>query len=215
MTTSIFDRPKSLLRLTGALLAGLLACTACGLADDEQEDRDSRIYLTFEDEAFEAYCLSHFDTNGDGRFSRYEAQRVREMDCAGLGIASMETIGEFTRLERLDCSRNRLGRLDLTACTLLTSLDCTENRLTVLDVTGLRSLRTLDCRANLLPRLDLQSNGSVNRFDGRSNRFTTLDLSTCAADLQGDVRSNPDLTAVYYRAGQQIAAESPAELIRR
>ena len=214
MTTSTFDRITAVLLRT-LLLTAVSAGTACGLADDEQEDRDSRIYLTFEDEAFEAYCLSHFDTNGDGRFSRYEAQRVREMDCAGLDIASMETIGEFTRLERLDCSGNRLGRLDLTANTLLTTLLCADNRLTVLDVTELRSLRTLDCRNNELPRLDLQSNNSLNRFDGRTNRFTTLDLSTCAADLQGDVRSNPDLTTVYYRAGQQITAESPATLIAR
>ncbi len=202
-------------RFGGPLLAAALLCTACGLAEDEGEERDSRVYLRFDDEAFAAYCLDRFDTNGDGRLSRYEAQRVREMDCSGTGIASLDDIGEFRNLTRLDCSGNRLRRLDLTDCTLLEAVDCAGNELAELDVAGLRSLRSLDCRTNRLARLDLQSNSSLTTLDCRENRLTTLDLASCAVSLRADVRANPSLTTVYYRPGQQIASEAPATLVER
>lgn len=213
MTTSISDRFAPVRR---ALLAGLvLAASACGMAEDEREDRDRRIYLTFSDDAFTAYCLEHFDTNGDGRLSRYEAQRVLAMDCSGCGIASLDDLDEFVHLERLDCSRNRLERLDASRCTLLERLDCADNALASLDVAGLRSLRELDCADNRLARLDLQANVSLVALDARGNRFETLDLAPCAASLKADVRGNASLRKVYYRAGQQVTAEWPAELLER
>lgn len=202
-------------RIGGPLLAVALLCTACGLAEDEGEDRDSRVYLTFDDEAFAVYCLDHYDTNGDGRLSRYEAQRVRRMDCSGAGIASLDDIGEFRNLTQLDCSGNRLRRLDLTGCTLLETVDCAGNELAELDVAGLRSLRSLDCRTNRLARLDLQSNSSLTTLDCRENRLTTLDLASCSASLRADVRANPSLTTVYYRPGQQVTAETPTTLVER
>lgn len=55
----------------------LLLSAACGLAEDERDEKNRYIYLTFYDKAFEAYCLDEFDVDGDGRISRYEAQRVR------------------------------------------------------------------------------------------------------------------------------------------
>ena len=56
-----------------------LFCTACGLAEDDRDEDNKHVYLKFYDKAFETYCLEKFDTSGDGRISRYEAQRVRRM----------------------------------------------------------------------------------------------------------------------------------------
>lgn len=212
---SIFDTGLRSFPRRTLLCALVLAGTACGMAEDEQEDRDRRIYLTFADPAFEACCLEAFDTNGDGRLSRYEARHVRELDCSGRGIGTIDEISEFVRLVRLDCSDNRLAELDPTACTLLETLDCGANRLVSLDVSGLRSLRSLDAGANRLERLDLQSNVSLTTLDLRGNRLGTLDLSPCAASLKADVRANPLLTTVYYRTGQQVVSEDPAELVER
>ena len=76
-----------MVRALPALL--VLLSTACGLAEDERDEENKYIYLTFYDKAFEAYCLGAFDVDGDGRISRYEAQRVRGMECPERGIASL------------------------------------------------------------------------------------------------------------------------------
>lgn len=102
-----------MVRALPALL--LLFCTACGLAEDGRDEDNKYIYIKFYDKAFEAYCLEKFDTSGDGRISRYEAQRVRRMSCPGLGIGSLTDIREFFNLRELDCSGNELTQLDLTA----------------------------------------------------------------------------------------------------
>ena len=81
----------------------VLFCTACGLAEDDRDEENKHIYLTFYDKAFETYCLEKFDVNGDGRISRYEAQRVRRMECPERGIASLTDIREFFNLRELDC----------------------------------------------------------------------------------------------------------------
>ena len=139
----------------------LLLSAACGLAEDERDEKNRYIYLTFYDKAFEAYCLGEFDVDGDGRISRYEAQRVRTVECPERGVASLSDLKEFTRLERLDCRGNALTRLDVTM-TRLEWLDCSDNGLVSLDVNGLRGLAYLDCGGNSLPRLDLQSNASLS-----------------------------------------------------
>ena len=158
----------------------LLLFTACGLAENEQDDKNKRIYITFTDPAFEQFCLGMFDLDHDGRISRYEAQRVLVMDCSGRNISAMWEIGEFSRLRELDCSGNNLTRLDLRKCPDLQKLDCGDNEITSLDIDGLRGLAVLDCAGNLLARLDLKSNSSLRQLDCRGNLLVTLDLTPCS-----------------------------------
>lgn len=198
-----------MLRAVPVLL--VLLSTACGLAEDERDEKNRYVYHPFYDKAFEAYCLEAFDLDGDGRISRYEAQRVRRIDCRERGIASLADLAEFTRLERLDCSGNRLTELDVTM-TRLETLDCSGNALEKLDVNGLRGLRELDCRDNRLTNLGLGSNVSLTRLDGRANAFTTLDLRACSSVLQADLRDNPELATVHARTGQGIAADGNTEI---
>lgn len=193
-----------MVRALSALL--LLFCTACGLAEDGRDEDNKYIYIKFYDKAFEAYCLEKFDTSGDGRISRYEAQRVRRMSCPGLGIGSLtdirgvpSTCGSSTA--RATSSRSWTSR----ACTYLERLDCSDNDLASLDLDGVRGLVWMDCSGNGLPRLDLHSAASLLTLDCRRNALTTLDVASCDANLQADVRSNPDLTTVYCRASQSIS----------
>lgn len=167
-----------MLRFIPAL--ALLLFTACGLAENEQDDKNKRIYITFTDPAFEQFCLGMFDLDHDGRISRYEAQRVLVMDCSGRNISAMWEIGEFSRLRELDCSGNNLTRLDLRKCPDLQKLDCGDNEITSLDIDGLRGLAVLDCAGNLLARLDLKSNSSLRQLDCRGNLLVTLDLTPCS-----------------------------------
>lgn len=202
-----------MIRTLPALL--LLLCTACGLAESERDEKNKYEYLTFYDKAFETYCLENFDTDGNGRISRYEAQRVLRMDCAGRDIASMTDIRYFSNLQRLDCSGNTLAQLDLTACTRLEWLDCRSNALVSLRIDGLRSLTWLDCRHNSLPDLGLGTNISLQQLDCRENAFTTLDLTACSANLRADVRDNPRLRTVYVLSSQHVSFDGQTGLVER
>ncbi|MBR3846807.1 MAG: leucine-rich repeat domain-containing protein [Alistipes sp.] len=193
----------------------LLLLAGCGMAEGDEDDRKRSDYLTFSDSSFMAYCIETYDLNGDGRFSRYEAERVVEIDCSGREIASLDELDDFVHLRRLDCSENRLQRLDLRPCDELEAVACQNNALMQLEVDELRSLESLNCANNALQRLDLASNGSLRQLDARANGFTTLDLSLCSGSLQADVRGNAQLATLYYRVGQQIAYESPTVLVMR
>ena len=150
----------------------LLLSAACGLAEDERDEKNRYIYLTFYDKAFEAYCLDEFDVDGDGRISRYEAQRVRTVECPERGVASLSDLKEFTRLERLDCRGNALTRLDVTM-TRLEWLDCSDNGLVSLDVNGLRGLAPDRRHFRPLPAVVTTAVGGCARTTGRhSSRIT-------------------------------------------
>ena len=189
-------------RFVPLLAFALLA--ACGLAEDERDDKNKRVYITFADPAFEAYCLEHFDIDHDGRISRYEAQRVLKMDCPDRGIAHMWEIGEFSRLERLDCSGNDLTQLDLRKCTLLQTLDCSRNRIASLDLDGLRALLELNCADNALTRCWTSNppERSVCSTAAATGSWS-LDLRPCSSGLRpmraAILRSRPS-TAAHRRA---------------
>lgn len=195
-------RINLLVRLCTALPLAMTA--ACGLADDHDEEIRHE-YIRFTDSAFEEVCLSQFDLNRDGRFSRYEAQRVVELDCSDAGIRSLWDISEFKNLRRLDCSGNLLSDLDLTACPYLERVDCHNNDLWSLNVDRLRSLGEINCSENALERIDLTNNGSLRRLDCRANRLRTLDLTACSRLEELDARTNPALETVYLSEGQDVA----------
>ncbi len=185
------------------------------MTEGDEDERNRTRYLTFDDEVFTAYCLSHFDLNGDDRLSRYEAERVVEIDCVGLGIRTLGDLKAFTNLEYLDCSDNELTRLDVEGCRSLVELRAVRNQLVQLRIGGLRSLRTVECSENQLTQLGLGTAVNLQRFEAIDNRFEILDFSTCSGSLRANVRQNPLLRTVYARAGQQIDYESPTEVIER
>ena len=190
-------------------------CTACGMAERDDRDHKSYEYLTFSDDNFKAYCLQEFDTNQDGRFSRYEAESVRSVVCPSRGITSLTPIESFVNLQHIDCSDNELELLSLDQNTELLSVNCSNNRLTELSLDHLRRLAELTCHNNRLSHLRLDYTQSLRRLDCRFNLLSTLDLSACSTLLQADTRSNPDLTTIYCRAGQQVNYDAPSVVVVR
>ena len=85
-----------------------------------------------DDPVFKAYCLEHFDTNGDGKILENEAEEVLEIAVPSMGIKSLKGIEAFKNLLELDCSDNLLTSLDLRENRKLVFLDCRENLIEVI-----------------------------------------------------------------------------------
>lgn len=190
------------------LFVALAACLgACGLVDDDREQENRRIYILIPDDALRAYCLAHFDGDGDGRISRYEARQVRRISCSGLGIRSMTGIEEFTSLIRLDCSANDIGWFDARPFPDLETLLIGGNAaLSSLRTDNLRSLATLDCSGCSLANLSVGGNGALVWLDCSRNALVTLDVSSCAGEMERVAATgNPSLTTLYKGSSQRIA----------
>ena len=103
--------------------------------------------------------------------------RVTELNIAEKGLTDLSALKYFTGLQTLDCSRNLLTTLDVSALTNLTSLDCSDNQLTALDVSKLTNLTSLDCYRNELTKLDVSNLTLLTELDCAYNQLTTLDVS--------------------------------------
>lgn len=182
----------------------LLLATACGLADNPRDEENKYIYITFSDPAFRDYCLREFDSSHDGRLSRYEAQRVRRIDCPDLGIATMWEIGDFSNLQILICNDNRIAQLDLRKCVALQQVSCDGNDMRSLDVEELRNLTSLSCANNALTGLTLETNTSLRTLICSSNDLTILDVSACSRVMDQVDASECPLTVFYKASAQQI-----------
>ncbi len=102
---------------------------------------------------------------------------VTELNIAEKGLTDLSALKYFTGLQTLDCSRNLLTELDVSALTNLTSLVCSDNALTKLNVSGLTNLTSLDCYRNELTKLDVSNLTGLKKLDCAYNQLTTLDVS--------------------------------------
>ena len=106
-----------------------------------------------------------------------EMARVTELNIAEKGLTDLSALKYFTGLQTLNCSRNSLTELDVSALTNLTSLDCSFNSLTELDVSNLTLLTELDCAYNQLTTLDVSALTKLTSLDCYRNELTKLDVS--------------------------------------
>ncbi len=106
-----------------------------------------------------------------------EMASVTELNIAERGLTDLSALKYFTGLQTLDCSRNLLTTLDVSALTNLTYLDCSDNALTKLNVSGLTNLTFLDCYRNELTKLDVSNLTLLTELDCAYNQLTTLDVS--------------------------------------
>lgn len=102
---------------------------------------------------------------------------VTELNIAEKRLTDLSALKYFTGLQTLDCSRNLLTELDVSALTKLDSLSCSENALTKLNVSGQTNLTSLDCTFNSLTTLDVSALTSLTSLDCYRNELTALDVS--------------------------------------
>ncbi len=114
-----------------------------------------------------------------------EMARVAKLNIAEKGLTDLSALKYFTGLQTLDCSRNLLTELDVSALTNLTYLDCSDNALTKLNVSGLTNLTFLDCYRNELTKLDVSNLTLLTELDCAYNQLKELDVSnlTLLTDL--------------------------------
>ena len=102
---------------------------------------------------------------------------VTKLNISEKGLTDLSALKYFTGLQTLDCSRNLLTTLDVSALTNLTSLDCSLNWLTELDVSALTKLESLSCYENALTKLNVSGQTNLTSLDCSFNSLTTLDVS--------------------------------------
>lgn len=139
-----------------------------------------------------------------------EMARVRKLNISEKGLTDLSALKYFTGLQTLDCSRNSLTTLDVSALTKLDSLSCYLNKLTTLDVSGQTNLTSLDCSDNQLTALDVSNLTGLVELDCAYNQLKELDVSnqTLLKDLDC---SDNQLTALNVSALKSLEYFSCAE----
>ena len=113
----------------------------------------------FPDSAFRNYILDHFDTDYDDMVSPNDLGVVMTLDLSDRGIEDLTGIEFFPYLHNLNCSKNRLQKLDLSSIKRLDILNCSDNP----DLTSV----TLGDNVKKIERLNC------------NNTNFTLDISQC------------------------------------
>lgn len=111
-------------------------------------------YAEIDDPTFKAYCQEHFDIDGNGEIDLAEAAEVTEIAVPSMGIQSMNGIGFFENLGKLDCSDNLLTSLDVSKNLKLDWLDCRDNKIEVIYMKEGQSITEL-YKTNFIPDLPL------------------------------------------------------------
>ena len=124
-----------------------------------------------------------------------EMASVTKLNISEKGLTDLSALKYFTGLQTLDCSRNLLTELDVSALTKLDSLSCSQNALTKLNVSGLTGLTKLDCSFNSLTKLNVSGQTNLTSLDCSDNQLTALDVSALTSLTSLDCSDN-QLTAL-------------------
>ena len=232
-------------KLKRLLIAGGLAALVAvplllgnpGMRKVDAAQGDVKINSTnFPDAGFRKYISKNIDRNKDGVLSKAEIKKVTEIrlyispkDVYGktkyYKCKNLTGIGVFTELAVLDCSDNKLTKLDVSKNAKLIYLDCSNNKLTKLNIKNNKRLVKLSCTDNKLTKLDARNNGALHRVYGDKNLKITYKkfqkakvgdyVGACGDDVTRVCRitstkaGNRTATLVYQRGPLGKALNSP------
>lgn len=116
------------------------------------------------------------DKDGEnGQVETMSIVNVKSLNVANSQIADLSGIQDFTSLQSLDCSNNKLTAADFSKNNLLGTLNISKNLLTSLDATKAASLTSLNCSNNALTTLKI-----TNYVYGNDSKLVTLNCSNNA-----------------------------------
>ncbi len=150
----------------------------------------------FPDENFRNYIMENYDNYDynnhcyDGYLSEDEIAQIDRLYIRGQAVSDLTGIEYFTSMVSLDCSNNKITKLDLSKNTALQQLDCSDNQLTELNLSNNKALTTLNCSGNQLTKLDVSKNTALTAINCSVNGLTKLDVSKNTALTQLNCNNN-------------------------
>ena len=140
-------------------------------ADGQLSDYERKNVVTIElpDGCQSAEGIKYFAKSETGTWGLkiyVKSDDLKTLDLSGMDVTKviagnhkLETlnVAVCTKLETLECPKNRLTTLNVEGCTKLTTVECYENQITALNVGALTSLRMLDCHENSITGLNINS----------------------------------------------------------
>ena len=144
---------------------------------------DANGNIIFADDAFKAYMVQNFDTDGDGEISVAEAKQVEEIRCNYSSIASFTGIEYCKNLKLFGCEGSRVSELDLSNFTTMTYLSCSNSTyLKKLNLSNCTALTVLWGNGNYaMEELNLTNCTALTKLICDHARLTKLDVSSCTA----------------------------------
>lgn len=143
------------------------------------------------DATFKEYILANYDTNGDSRLTKAEAELVTEIDlwdrCT---VTSVEGIKEFPNLRKLNLqtldetmvavgTRNAVATVDVGGLVNLEELWLANCSIVNLNVVGCSKLIQLHAGENQIEAIDLAGCVALEQCHMNNNKFTSIDFSDC------------------------------------
>ena len=92
-------------------------------------------------------------------------------------ITDITGIEDFSNLQYLNCSNNKLDTLNLNYNKHLKHIICVADSIEVLLIDSLFSLKILQCNSNNISELNLSGNPAIDSLECSNNKLTSLDLS--------------------------------------
>ena len=150
------------------------------------------------DSGLRQYIVKRYDSDGDGKISGTEAEKVTDIVYSGKRLESVGSLVYFRHVQKLDLSNNSLVSIDLGPfAATLEELDLSHNSLTDISFSGTRVLRAINVSHNKLQSctalkgIDLPSLESV---DASNNSLTSFECAY-AKQLKNVNLANNELTA--------------------
>ncbi|MDU1890991.1 MAG: hypothetical protein E6767_09900 [Dysgonomonas sp.] len=169
--------------LCGVFVYSCLLLNSCSKGDDDEKNLENiNVLDKIKDPNFKA-CILRFielgkiEAASPDKLTGKEATQVKLLHIYSWNIKSLEGLEYFTGLIELDCSKNKLGSLDLSKNTKLEKLRCNECELTSLNVSNNKELQSLQCWINNLESIDVSKCPKLTIFECDNNKLTKLDVS--------------------------------------